>query len=135
MSGHPGTLDAPMDDTDPLDPEHLFAHEPGAYEVYRAVRAVLEGLGPFDVRTSRSQVAFRRRRGFAYLWLPVEWARRPGVLVVLSIGLRHHVESARWKEVAHPARTTWMHHLEVDAVTDLDAEVGGWLRQAYAEAA
>jgi hypothetical protein len=123
-----------MNDANPLDPEHLFAHEPGAYDAYLAVRALLETFGPFETRTARSQVAFRRRRGFAFLWLPVAWARRPGVLVVLSIALRHHVDSARWKQVAHPARTTWMHHLEVNAVTDLDAEVDGWLRQAYAEA-
>jgi hypothetical protein len=124
-----------MNDKDPLGPEHLFAHEPGAFEVYQAVRALLEGLGPVDVRTSRSQVAFRHRRGFAFLWLPVEWARRPGVLVVLSIAFRQRVESARWKQIAHPAPTTWMHHLEIEAVTDIDAEVGGWLRRAHDEAA
>ena len=134
MPGHRGAHVPPMGDERPLDPERLFAGEPGAYESYRAVHAILEALGPFEVRTSRSQIAFRRRRGFAFLWLPVPWARRPGVLVVLSIALHEHVDSARWKQVAHPARTTWMHHLEVTAVTDLDAEVGEWLRQAYAEA-
>jgi Domain of unknown function (DUF5655) len=118
----------------PADPEQLFAQEPGAYEAYRVVRTLLEALGPFEVRTSGTQVAFRRRRGFAFLWVPVAWARRPGVLVVLSIALGEHVDSGRWKEVVHPASTTWMQHLEGGAPTDLDAEVGGWLRRAYADA-
>jgi hypothetical protein len=123
-----------MDREGAPDPERLFADEPGAVEVYRAVRRTLEAIGPVEVRTTRTQIAFRRRRGFAFLWLPIPGVRRAGVVVVLSIALRGEVESSRWKEVAHPARSTWMHHLEVRALADLDQEVEGWLRQAYAEA-
>jgi len=39
-------------------------------------------------------------------------------------------ESPRFKEVAHPAPAHWVHHLEVRAVTDVDEEVVGWLREA-----
>jgi hypothetical protein len=134
MPRHRDTLVTLMDGEPTLDPERLFADEPGASEAYRVVRAMLEALGPVEVRTTRSQVAFRRRRGFAYLWLPVAWARRPGVVVVLSIALGRQVDSPRWKQVAHPARATWMHHLEVRALAELDAEVGDWLREAYAGA-
>ena len=123
-----------MDGPPLLDPDRLFRDEPEAMEVYRSVRAMLEQLGPVEVRTSRSQVAFRRRRGFAFLWVPVAWARRPSVLVVLSIALGRQIESPRWKQVAHPAPTTWMHHLEVRTPGDLDAEVEGWLREAWAAA-
>jgi hypothetical protein len=124
-----------MDAEPPLDPERLFADEPGAAEAYRVVRGMVEGIGPADVRTTKSQVAFRRGRGFAYLWLPVAWARRTEVEVVLSIALARHDDSTRWKQVAQPARDTWMHHLEVREVGELDAEVLGWLREAYAHAA
>lgn len=124
------TLVAPMTD-EPLDPEHLFAGEPGASETYRVVKEMLESIGPFDLRTTRSQVAFRRRRGFAYLWLPVAWARGSRVLVVLTLALTRQDDSRRWKQVAHPARGIWMHHLEVRATEDLDEEVRDWLREAY----
>ncbi len=134
MPGLRGTLTPSMDGEATLDPERLFADEPGAAEVYHAVRAMLEALGPVDVRTTRTQVSFRRRRGFAYLWLPVPWARRPGVLVVLSIGLGREIASPRWKQVAHPTRSIWMHHLEVQAIADLDTEVDEWLREAYTQA-
>ncbi len=123
-------------DTEPtLDPERLFAGHPAACAAYRVVHAMLEAVGPITVRTTKSQLAFRRRRGFAYLWLPVAWARAPGVEVVLSIALERHDDSPRWKQVAHPARHIWMHHLEVRALSDLDSEVDGWLRDAYAHAA
>lgn len=118
----------------PIDPESLFADEPGAAEAYGVVRAMLEAFGPIEVRTTRSQVAFRRRRGFAYLWLPIPWARRPEVLLVLSIALGREVLSPRWKQVAHPTPSIWMHHLEVRAIPDLDAQVVEWLREAYAQA-
>jgi hypothetical protein len=96
-------------------------------------RASPSGEGP--VRSSTvGTLAFRRRRGFAYLWLPVAWARRPGVEVVLSISRSHVVDSTRWKQVAHPSARTWMHHLEVYGVDDLDDEVRSWLHEAYAEA-
>lgn len=123
-----------MEHEPPLDPEHLFAGEPGASEAYRAVKEMLEPIGPVDIRTTHSQVAFRRRRGFAYLWLPVAWARGSGVLVVLSIALTRHYDSRRWKQVAHPARGIWMHHLEVRATGDLDDEVRAWLGEAYTKA-
>lgn len=123
-----------MNDENPLDPEHLFAGEPGASEAYRAVKELLEPIGPVGIRTTRSQVAFRRRRGFAYLWLPVAWARGAGVLVVLSIALTRQDPSPRWKQVAHPARDIWMHHLEVHTLGDLDDQVRAWLSEAYAKA-
>lgn len=50
-----------------MEPEDFFAGHPDAYAVFEKVRSVLDGLGTVEVRTSKSQVAFRRRRGFAYL--------------------------------------------------------------------
>ena len=126
--------------TDPLgsapgDPEQFFEGHPFALDVYRRVGSTLDGCGPFDVRVTRSQVAFRRRRGFAYLWLPGRWLRNPAAEVVLSLAIPRLVESSRFKEVVHPSRAVWMHHLEVQALRDLDEEVASWLREAYAGSA
>ena len=55
----------------------------------------------------------------------------PAAEVVLSIGLPRRVDSPRFKEIAHPARTTWMHHLEVHDSAALDDEVAGWIAAAY----
>ena len=99
-----------------------------------AVHALLEGADGVAIRTSTSQVAFRRRRGFAYLWLPGRYLTRPGADVVLSVVLGRHDGSARWKQVVHPAPAHWMHHLEVHDAAEIDAEVAGWLREAAARA-
>ena len=82
------------------------------------------------IRTSTSQVAFRHRRGFAYRWMPGRYLTNPVAEAVLSIALDRHIESARFKQVAHPAPSVWMHHLEIHALADLEDEVAGWLRGA-----
>jgi hypothetical protein len=116
-------------------PEAFFAGHDPAFAVYRAVRGEVERWGAVDVRVSKSQVAFRRRRGFAYVWLPGMYLAKPGADVVLSIALDREVASPRFKEIVHPAPRTWMHHLEIRSIDDIDDEVRDWLRQAFDAAA
>jgi hypothetical protein len=112
-------------------PESFFAGHPGAFAVCRKVRSTVGRFGPVEVRVSKSQVAFRRRRGFAYLWLPGMYLAKPAAEVVLSIALDRELVSTRFKEVVHPSPRIWMHHLEISSLDDLDDEVLGWLRAAY----
>jgi hypothetical protein len=102
--------------------------------VYERVRSIVERGGPVEIRVGRSQVAFRRRRGFAFLWRPGQYLDRPDAEVVLSIALPRRLQSPRWKEVVQPSPRTWMHHLEVYSVLELDGEVEGWLHEAGAAA-
>jgi hypothetical protein len=111
--------------------EAFFAGRPTGLATYRRVRAVLEQMGPIEVRVSRSQVAFRRRRGVAYLWLPGQYLRAPASEVVLSIVLGRAEGSRRFKEIVRPSRRHWMHHLDLRDAAEIDDEVVGWLREAY----
>ena len=113
----------------------LFDGATLALDVFRAVRRALEEIGDVELRVTKSQVAFRRRRGFAYLWMPSQWLDRPHDTVVLSIALDHQLQSPRFKQVVEPAPGRWMHHLEVRAVGEVDDEVTGWLAEAWTWAA
>jgi hypothetical protein len=116
-----------------MRPEDLFAAHPLALALVERVRATLAEmpeLGPVEIRTSKSQVAFRRRRGFAYVWRPGRYLRHPAAEAVLSIALPRRIDSARWKEVVEPAPGRWIHHLEVDSVSEIDPEIVGWLAEA-----
>ena len=115
--------------------EAWFEGHPLALAVFQRVAGIVESLGPAEIRVSRTQVAFRRRRGFVYVWLPGRWLRKPQAEVVVSIALGRELTSARFKQVVHPSRRVWMHHLEVQTLDDLGAEVEGWLRLAYEDAA
>jgi hypothetical protein len=110
--------------------DRFFDGHPAALDVFRCVRRALEAAGPCTIRASRSQVAFRRRHGFAYLWLPGRYLSRPAAEVVLTVVLGRRDPSPRWKEVVHPARAHWVHHLEIHDPADIDAEVVAWLREA-----
>ena len=111
-------------------PQEFFVGWPLALAVYERVMEVLAGDVPVDVRVSKSQVALRRRRGFAYLWLPGQYLSRPDAEVVLSIALGRRIESPRWKQVVEPRPGQWMHHLEIRDISDVDQEVAGWLQEA-----
>ena len=121
--------------TDAGSAEEFFAGSPLGLAVLQRVRGALADTHD-DVteRVGRSQVALRRRRGFAFLWRPGQYLTRPAAEVVLSLALPRRLDSARFKEVVHPAATTWMHHLELHSADDVDEEVAGWLQEA-AEAA
>lgn len=114
-------------------PEDLFAGFPRGLAVCRAVQEAVRTLGEATVDVTRSQVAFRRRRGFAYVWRPGQYVRSD-VPAVLSLALPREVASGRFKEVVHPSAAVWMHHLELHDPAELDHEVLGWLAEAYAGA-
>jgi hypothetical protein len=117
-----------------VEPAVFFSGRPIGLAAYERVRAILDELGPYETRTTKSQVAFRRRRGFAYLWVPQMYLGPRGAPVVLSIALARHVASDRWKEVAHPSALMWMHHLEFRDPAEIDDCVRDWLAEAYREA-
>lgn len=108
-------------------PEEYFAGDPVGLAAHRHLAALLDG--GTEVRVSRSQVAYRLRRGFAYLWRPGRYVRSD-VPVVLSLSLPRADGSPRWKEVAHPTAQRWMHHLEVRDPAELDGEVDRWVLEA-----
>ena len=119
---------------DPTTPEEFFAGRALGLAVFERIRAALAVQGPVDVRVSRSQVAFRRRRGFAYLWAPGQYLAKPTVEVVLSIALGRADPSPRFKQVLRVAPIHWMHHLELHDLAEIDEEVVGWLLEAAARA-
>ena len=115
--------------------ERFFEGHPRSLAIFDAVRTAVDAFGPADLRTSRSQVAIARRRGFAWLWMPGRWLRHPAAETVLSIALARHERSPRFKQTVHPSPRIWMHHLELNGAADIDDEVVKWLREAYEAAA
>ncbi|MGB7964086.1 MAG: DUF5655 domain-containing protein [Propionicimonas sp.] len=111
----------------------FFGGSPLGLALYRAVAEAIASIGAADVRVTKSQIAFRRRRAFAYVWRPDRYLKSD-VPAVLSIALPHEVPSPRFKQVAHPAPRVWMHHLELRDTAQIDDEVRSWLAAAFASA-
>jgi hypothetical protein len=110
--------------------DEYFEGQPESRKLFDAVNRAVGALGPAEVRVTKSQVAFRRKKAFAWAWMPGKYLRRKTAPLVLSISLRSRDKSPRWKEVVEPASGRFMHHLELWSARDIDAEVRGWLRAA-----
>ena len=119
----------------PVDgPEAALGPDGLGMAVYRRVRACLTGFGDLEVRPTTSQVAFRRRRGFADLRDPRRALGRGAVEVVLSIALPRADRSPRFKQVIHVAHRVWMHHLELRSVDEVDEPIVALLLEAASAA-
>ena len=113
-----------------VDIDGFFAGHDSSRVIFEAVRHAVDSIGPADVVVSKSQVAFRRVHGFAFVWMPEQYLGR-GAPLVLTVGLRHRDDSARWKSVVEPSTGRFTHHLELTDASDVDDEVRGWLREAW----
>jgi hypothetical protein len=103
--------------------------------VYDALAALVTTVGRAQVRVTKSQIAFRRRRAFAWAWVPGRYLRGERPPLVLSLSLPRRDRSERWKEIVEPRPGRFLHHLELWSEGDLDSEVKGWLLEAWRAAA
>lgn len=90
--------------SEPVEGEGFFGNDEKARAIYRAFARPLLSLEGVQVHVSKSQVALRARRGFAYAWAPKQYLETDVPLVV-SIAMPHRLESERFKEIAHPAKS------------------------------
>lgn len=118
---------------DATTPEDLFRGSPQGLGIFRVIQETVSALGDTRVRVTRSQIAFGRRRGFAYVWRPGQYVNSD-VPAVLSIALPREVRSERFKEVVHPSANVWMHHIELQDSADVDDQIVEWLTEAYSSA-
>jgi len=114
--------------------DEYFAGQKESRQLFEAVWAAVEAIGPVELRVSKSQVALRRRRAFAWVWMPGKYLRGKVAPLVLTISLRRRGASPRWKEIVEPAPGRFTHHLELYQAGDVDGQVRDWLREAWGEA-
>jgi hypothetical protein len=119
----------------PIPLEQFFeGGDPLARALFDAVRVKILSIGEVEIRVTKSQVAFRRLRSFAWVWLPAQYLSGVVAPLVLSIDLDRFDTSPRWKEVAEPTLNHFMHHLELRREDDLDDGVLDCLREAWVKA-
>lgn len=114
-----------------MTPDEFFAHDPTAMRLFAAVHRAVVVIGDCELRVSKSQIAFRRRIGFAWVWCPAQVLKRPAAPLVLTIALRRRDSSPRWKQVVEPRPGRFTHHIELYGEADVDGEVAAWLREAW----
>ena len=111
--------------------DQFFSGYDESRRIFDALRAAIEALGSAEVRVTRSQVAFRRRKAFAWAWVPDRYLGGGHAPLVLTLSFDRRDPSPRWKQIVEPAPGRFTHHLELWSETDIDEEVRGWLRAAW----
>ncbi len=111
--------------------DEFFAGYGASRLIFEKLRSTIEDLGPVEIRVTKSQVAFCRRKAFAWAWIPDRYLHGKHAPLVLTLGFRHRDSSSRWKEIVEPKPGRFTHHLELYSTSDIDDEVRAWLRGAW----
>ena len=91
--------------------------------LHEAVLALAHGFGPFEQAPKKSYVSLRRSRQFAMVG--------PATRELVEIGLNHKTLPAHPRLKTLPPGGMCQATLRLARVEEIDAELAGWLRQAY----
>jgi Domain of unknown function (DUF5655) len=84
--------------------DEFFSGTEKSRRIFDTLCAAIEALGPAEVRVTKSQVAFRRSKAFAWAWIPNRYLHGRHAPLVLTLSLAQRNESPRWKEIVEPSR-------------------------------
>jgi hypothetical protein len=113
--------------------EGLFDGRPVSLLLFQEVRRFIESLGPVNIEATKTQVSFGTKRKFAWVWLPQIWIRKqPDSSITLAFSLDRQIIHDRIRQAVEPYPGRWTHHVVIEREPDLDEDVRGWLREAYA---
>jgi len=115
-------------------PEGFFEGWEKAKELFGVLRAAVEAVGPAKLRVTKSRIAFRRHRAFAWVWIPGRYLRGKTAPLVLTLSFPSRDPSPRWKEIVEPYPGRFTHHLELYSANEIDEMVREWLRIAWTAA-
>lgn len=104
---------------------HFAGSEPVVRAVFDAVLAVVSSYGPVEVLPERTRIALHVRMSFAAFVPRRRWL--DGHLV-----LARSVVSPRFRRVQVFSEHNVLHALRLTTPAEVDDELAGWLREAYA---
>jgi hypothetical protein len=111
--------------------DEFFGPFPASRLIFNALLAAIESAGPAQISVGRSQIAFRRRKAFAWAWIPARYLRGRTAPLVLTLSFPARNPSPRWKEIVQPAPDRFTHHLELWSEGDIDQDVIRWLHESW----
>lgn len=115
--------------------DEYFAGKDESRQLFDDLRRMIETFEGVEIRVTKSQVAFSRRKAFAWAWMPGQYLRGRVAPLVLTLSLPFRDTSSRWKEFVEPRPGKYIHHLELYSSGDIDDEVRQWIWIAWTEAA
>lgn len=115
--------------------DDFFRGREDSRRLFDAVSHEVARLGNATIRVSKSQVAFRRKKNIAVVWIPGQYLTNPPTApLVLTLSFPTRDSSPRWKEITEVGPQRFTHHLELYRKDEIDEEVRNWLQMAWEQA-
>jgi hypothetical protein len=99
--------------------------------LFDALVRVIHEVGFYELRITKSQIAFRRKKNFAWVWIPGRYLGGNRAPLVFTLSLASRDNSPRWKEIIEPVSGRFVHHLELYSKEDIDDEIHQWSTEAW----
>lgn len=115
--------------------DEFFLGYDDSRRIFDAVKLAIDAVGPFTLRVTKSQVASRRSKAFAWAWVPDRYLHGHHAPLVLTLSFSEPDSSPRWKQIVQPSPGRFIHHLELRSAAEIDDEVCSWLQAAWETAA
>ena len=107
------------------DVRTVFAGKtPAALETYRALVERIAAFGPFAEQAKTASIHLARKSAFAGVH-----PRKAAILLVIRTA--QPIESPRIRKLEKVSANRWHNEMLLGAAAEVDAEVVGWLEQAY----
>lgn len=110
-----------------------FDKMPRMLPLYQTLRQRLDSAYPeMTVKITKTQISFRSRYVFVMASLP--WRRVkgwPAEYLLVSFGLPYQKVSPRIAQSVEAYPNRWTHHVIVERAEEIDAELLGWIGEAY----
>ena len=104
--------------------EYFATGPPFERPIFDAVRAHLDTVGSVHVEPVSVGIFFKRRRTVVQLRPMTKW-------VAVHFTISRRLESSRLARKVGGAGTRWWHVVNVREPSEVDAELRGWLTEAY----
>lgn len=114
--------------------DEFFESREESRQLFEGVYEVVNAIGHSEIRITKSQIAFRRRKTFAVVWMPGKYLHGSVAPLVLTLSLSSRNTSPRWKRIVKISERRFTHHLELYSIKDIDDEVRGWLVDTWMSA-
>ncbi len=113
----------------------FFDKYPDAVPIYLRFEEIIFSVFPdVNKRVQKTQITFSNRHVFACVSFArvKKKAELPNPYIVITLGLSYPLESERVAVKTEPYPGRWTTHIVVGSADEVDEELIGWVRQAYA---
>ncbi|MBI2681335.1 MAG: DNA replication protein DnaC [Candidatus Solibacter usitatus] len=107
-----------------MTPDALSTASPVARELYKELLRALKPLGSFKTEVKKTSIHLARKSAFAGVHPRKEH-------LLLTIKAAKPIRNKRIVKSEQVSKSRWHEEVKVAAAGDIDAELLGWLRDAY----